>query len=139
MKHQQNDLIAIIHYAKINSYIGSKISVTDVDSNTKFDIIGKDLHDKLLSADQFSEEKKVTKTEAAELLVNSRNVPFTVCFLKADKTERKLRGRLVSPEPLLGRSHVEDLDVTEKHKLRLVDHREILWIIVSGVKYVVKK
>lgn len=116
-----------------------RMSVVNADDGSKFDIIGKDLHDKLLSADQFSEEKKVSKTEAAELLVSSYNVPFTVVFTKADKTDRTLRGRLVSPEPLLGRSHVEDLDVEDpKKRLRLVDHREIKSLVVNGVKYVVK-
>jgi hypothetical protein len=40
---------------------------------------------------------------------------------------------------LLGRSHVEDLDITEGHRLRLVDHRTIRWIIVNCVKYTVGK
>ena len=50
-----------------------------------------------------------------------------------------MRGRLITPEPLLGRSMVEDLDlaVTE-HRQRLVDHRTIKFLIIEGVKYIVK-
>jgi len=76
--------------------------------------------------------------KAAEILVNAYHRPLTVCFVKNDGTERTLRGRLVKPEPLLGRSTVEDLDVTNGNRLRLVDHRTIKWIVVDGTKYTVK-
>jgi hypothetical protein len=98
---------------------------------------GKELIESAFSADQYSAEEKVTKTRAAEILSTAYNRPFTVCFEKQDGKERVLRGRLVEPEPLLGRSHVEDLDVVEGHKLRLVDHRTIRYIIVNGTKYTV--
>ena len=59
--------------------------------------------------------------------------------MKQDGTERTLRGKLVKPEPLLGRSMVEDLDSDDKkNRLRQVDHRTINWLVVDGVKYTVK-
>jgi hypothetical protein len=34
---------------------------------------------------------------------------------------------------------VEDLDISDGHRLRLVDHRTIEWLIVDGTKYSVAK
>jgi len=112
-----------------------EIIVTDIDKGNDFRIIGNELITQLLSADEFHTEEKVPLTRLAEILSTSFSTPFTVCFDKQDGEERILRGRLLSPEPLLGRSHVEDLDIKDKHKLRLVDHRNLKWIVVNGVKY----
>ena len=74
----------------------------------------------------------------AELLINARNIPFTVCFEKQNGEERVLRGRLISHEALLGRSSVEDLDLPAGDRTRLVDHRTLKFLILNGVKYVLK-
>lgn len=135
------DLMAIVHYVKVKSTVphNYELYTQDVDlDNHTMRIQGKELLESAFSADQYAEEIKVSKTQAAEILVNSPNRPFTVNFTKSDGTERTLRGRLICPEPLLGRSMVEDLDETSGHKLRQVDHRTICFIIVEGTKYVVK-
>jgi len=140
------DLMAVIYFVKVRNSVAESlgaqsITVADLDNNEKvFQIIGRDLIERCLSADRYYEEKKVTKTQAAELLVSSYNRPLTVVFDKQDGSERTLRGRLIAPEILLGRSKVEDLDVVgdPKERLRLVDHRTIKSLIVDGVKYVVK-
>ena len=140
-KVKKGDLMAFTYYVKIKESTqgGETLLVEDVDNGlNEIRVQGKELVVGSYSADQYTEEEKVTKTRAAEILIHSVNRPFTVSFLKADETERILRGRLVAPEPLLGRSMVEDLDTTDKHRLRQVDHRTINWIIVEGVKYVVK-
>lgn len=135
------DLMAIVHYVKVekvtpNNY---ELIVSNVDmEDHAMRVVGKELLESAFSADQYSEEIKVTKTQAAELLIHSPNRPFTVNFNKTDGSERTLRGRLISPEPLLGRSMVEDLDETSDHKLRQVDHRTINYLIVEGTKYIVK-
>ena len=134
------DLMAIVHYVKIKNVIphNYELHTEDVDlPDHRMRIQGKELLEHAFSADQYIEEVKVNKTQAAEILINSLNRPFTVSFEKADGSLRTLRGRLIAPEPLLGRSMVEDLDVTDDHKLRQVDHRTINWIIVQGTKYVV--
>lgn len=135
-----NDLMAFTYYAKVErNERGTKLHVKDVDNNQQFFVSGEDLIKSAASADQFHEEEKASKTHIAELLVHSGNRPFTVRFEKADGKERTLRGRLIAPEPLLGRSHVEDLDVDKgKNRMRLVDHRTIKHLIVDGVKYTVK-
>lgn len=138
---KSDDLIAVIHYTKVKTAKPDTEEwfVEDIDSpGNLIRIQGKELISRALSADQITEEVKVTKMQAAEILIESHNKPFTVNFVKADGNERTLRGRLIRPEPLLGRSMVEDLDETTSNKLRQVDHRTINWLIVEGVKYVVK-
>ncbi len=121
--------------------MGEHLDVSGVTPGTpsNFRVDGKELVESSLSADQYATEEKVSQTQAAELLVNAYNQPFTVFFQKQDGEYRTLRGRLVRPEPLLGRSHVEDLDIpADKSPRRLVDHREIIWLVLGNVKYAVK-
>lgn len=142
-KVKEGDLMAFVYYGQVtkvySEYAGHRLQVKGLaGAPGEFSVNGDSLIINALSADQVHEEHRVTKTRAAELLVTSFNRPLTVCFVKQDGQDRVLRGRLVQPEPLLGRSHVEDLDVAGANKLRLVDHRTIKWLIVEGVKYVVK-
>jgi hypothetical protein len=137
---KKDDLMALIYYVKVKSKDGSgELCVYDVDNKSDFYVRGESLIEQMLSACQFEETAKVTKTELAEKLVNAVNTPFTVVFEKNDGSERTLRGRLLSPEPLLGRSYVEDLDIASGNRTRLVDHRTLKSLVVNGVKYVVKK
>lgn len=140
LKLKKDDLVAIVRYAKVKAVDArnQRITVVDTDDKTEFDINGDPMIDSLKTGSLFEKTTKVTMTRAAEILSTSFNTPFTVHFVKQDGEERTLRGRLVSTEPLLGRSNCEDLDVTEKHRLRLVDHRTIKWIIVNGEKFEVK-
>lgn len=138
---QTDELMAFIHYVKVraNNNDGKQLIVVDVDHGFgEITINGSELIENALSADQVHETIRVSMTQAAEILVGSINRPFSVCFTKSDGTERTLRGRLFKPEPLLGRSLVEDLD-KQGSRLRMVDHRTIEWIIVEGVKYVVNR
>lgn len=153
-KVKQGDLMAITTYVKVEkvSKGGELLAVRDVESGTQFDINGKPLVEKMGSADQYTEVKKLTKTAAAELLITKFNTPITVRFIKQgdpvtingvkyhkDGEARVLRGKIVGIEPLLGRTQFIDLDITSGHPLRLVDHRTIEWFIVDNVKYEVKK
>lgn len=136
---KKNDLMAFVYYTTVRKVQGENVDVHNVDDDVNFSVQGAKLIERGFSADQFAEEVKVSKTRAAEILISSHNRPFTVCFEKQDGDDRTLRGRLVHPEPLLGRSMVEDLDLSaSEHRLRQVDHRTIKYLIVEGVKYVVK-
>lgn len=140
-KVNEGDLMAFIYWTKVKSTSsnGSVLGVANLDDDEGIiRINGKELIEKSFSADQYHEEEKVGKTRAAEILLHSVNRPFTVCFLKTNGNERVLRGRLVKPEPLLGRSMVEDLDQKGVNRLRQVDHRTIKYLIVDGTKYIVK-
>ena len=135
---RQGDIMAFTHFVKVDTVTRnpSKLHVSDVDSGGVFDVIGEDLIENATSADRFTATKAATKTELAEILVRSWNQPFTVTFEKATGEKRILRGRLVEPEPLLGRSKVQDFD--KGGELRLVDHRTIESLIVGGTKYTLK-
>jgi hypothetical protein len=142
-KVKQGDIMALVTYVKVDATLNNgtflKVSNVDQEASAKtFEIHGKDIIEGSFSADQFEEEVKVTKTKLAEILVSSHNRPFTVDYDKDDGTPRTLRGRLIHPEPLLGRSKVEDFDIKDSNRVRLVDHRTIRSLIVNGVKYTVK-
>lgn len=133
------DIISLTKFAEVKSLInGVALKAVDLHDNKMFEIHGKDLQDACLSADFFDDITPVTKTELAEILVKSYGKPFTVVFDKADKTERKLRGRLLSSESILGRSTVEDLDEPDGKRVRLVDHRTLKSIIIDNVKFTLK-
>lgn len=141
---KKGELMAFIYWVKVEDALkgGDDLNVEDVVGVAgKIRVQGKSLVAGSLSADQFKEVVKVSKTALAQLLVDSSNRPFTVVFEKQDKTDRTLRGRLISHEALLGRSMVEDLDLpldTQGGRVRLVDHRTLKNLIVDGVKYEVK-
>lgn len=138
MEHKSNDLLLFGYWAKINKANGNKLSVTDVDTEERFEVKGQPLIDAAFSADSHSNTEKVTQTQIAEKLVQSFNRPLTVRFTKKDGSPRTLRGRLMSSEQLLGRSYVEDLDTSDSHRTRLVDHRTMSELIVDNVQYLVK-
>lgn len=133
------DIIANVEYLTVKSKFAQRITVKNIDTGLQFDINGRDLIEAALHSSQFDKVEKVTKTELAQKLTEAYNRPFTVVFDKSDGQERVLRGRLLSSEPLMGRSHVEDLDVQDQNKLRLVDHRTLKSLIVDNVKYTLKK
>lgn len=134
------DIMTFTYYVKVKNATSDRLIVEDLDhENSELQINGTELIQNALSANFFTETQKIGKTQAAEILVQSVNRPFSVSFVKADGTSRELIGRLIKPEPLLGRSMVEDLELpkSEKNRIRQVDHRTIEWIIVEGVKYTV--
>jgi hypothetical protein len=134
------DLLTLTYWVKIERVEREhKLLVVDQYTGDKFFIQGKNLIDQTLSADYAGSTEKLTKTAMAEKLISLYNKPFTVHFIELSGKERTLRGKLVNPEPLLGRSYVEDLDIPlGEHRLRQVDHRTIKWLIVDGVKYTTK-
>lgn len=138
MQAKVGDLMAFTYWARVERVYEDELYVTDVDNGNTFSVKGRVLIDVSKSADFFEKEEKVTRTKLAEMLIEAKNVPFTVCFNKQDGEERILRGRLLFHEALLGRSSVEDLDIKTGSRLRLVDHRTLKWLILNEVKYSVK-
>lgn len=140
-KVQPGHMLALVYYVKVDTVApkGTAMNVTGLDGQGSFTVSDPkgQLIPNTYSADYFASEERVTMTKAAEILISSYNRPLTVRFQKQDKKMRTLRGRLISAEPLLGRSHVEDLDESG-NRMRQVDHRTIEWLIVDGVKYTVK-
>jgi len=125
-------------YARVEGVTDDQIDCTDLDTGLKFTVSGLRLIDQFIAADLFTKIVKVTRTQLAQHLVSAGVKPFTVGFIKADGSERTLRGKLVDHEDLLGRSMVRDFDITEGDALRQVDHRTIQWLIVGDVRYELK-
>lgn len=132
------EFAAVTHYVKVTNVGADQITVEDVNlKNMKFDIKGKELLDNAKSASHFTETKKVSRTELATMLSTCYNTPFTINFDKADGQNRTLVGKLVEPEPILGRSKVFDFEEPTV-AWKQADHRTLHWMIVNGVKYQVK-
>lgn len=140
-KVKVNDIMTFVYWGEVEQIKnnGGILKVRNLDTDTSFYVDGKSLVELAGSADTFDTEEKSTKTAVAELLVSAYNKPFSVIFVDAKGKDRKLRGRLVKPEPLLGRSMVEDLDIpVGENRIRQVDHRTIKELILDGVKYKVQ-
>ena len=139
-KVKRGHMMALVYWVEVQAVYdgGADLRVRDIADNKDFEIHGFNLVKKCYSADVYEKEVKTTKTDMAEKLIAAHNMPFTVEFEKADGTIRMLRGKLISPEPLMGRSTVLDFDVQDKDPLRLVDHRSIKSLILDNVKYVLK-
>lgn len=137
---KRGDLMSFTYYGKIEMVTGAQLQVFDLMNGQTFFVNGADLIESAYSADRFTEESKVTKTEMATILMKSYHIPFTVTFVKQGGEERTLRGLLIEPEPVMGRSKVEDLDITgsKQSRFRLVDHRSLISLIVGGKKYILK-
>jgi hypothetical protein len=140
------DLLAFTYYVRVQGVSvppgeGHVLDLVDLDAaDTPLRIKGDKLIARASSAEQSRETRSVTRTECARLLVGTegRAVVFTVCFDRADGTERTLRGRYLEQDEQLGRSRVEDLDRPAGDRIRLVDHRTLKWLVVDGVRYVVR-
>jgi hypothetical protein len=156
-KVEKGHLMMIAHYVSIQNVqpsLGGLFSVNVKDHDVlgargtpmTWDRTGIELVRCMLSADQYAETVKLSRTEIVKILMSSWNRPFTVTFRKQDKDGavgkgevRRLRGRLIEPDPIFGRSKVEDLDVEDpKKRFRLVTHLAIDELIVDGVRYIAK-
>ena len=126
-------------YLTVQSKASDSIQVKD-NFGREFTVKGPKLIEEAMnSAAQYSKEEKVSKTEAAQLLTSAGDAAFTVVFDKQDGTERTLVGKLVDTENHMGRSNVDDLQITSGSPRRQVDHRTLRSLILKGVKYTVKK
>lgn len=137
------DVMAFVNFVKVTETQnnGEVLVVKGLDDSDKaIRVAGTDLIEHSLSADQFVEEKKVSRTDLIKVLITSYNRPLTVCFIKKNDEERVLRGRFIRHEEFYGRSIVEDLDAagTPAQRIREADHRTLQWLIVDNVKYIVK-
>ena len=140
---KSGDLMAFTYWATVKENLsglhGKKLSCVDIDGDKEFIVSGDSLIDDAYSADRYSSVKKVNKTTIVDILINSRNIPFTVVFKKADGSIRRLRGRLIGiDQKNLGYIDVEDLDQPEGKRFRLVDCRTISELIVDDVQYIVQ-
>lgn len=143
-KIKEGDYISRISYMKVLGTNGSSTTVENEDSlvwQISNDIVNKEC----ISASEYKEEKKVSRTELIDIFSKVGDTVFTVNFDKQSGENRTLIGYLIETENGFGRSNVIDLDIDKdisgsspKYRIRQVDHRTLNWLIVKGVKYKVK-
>jgi len=137
---QEGEKLSFTQYltiVSIDKKDGSIIAANPAGGNIKFS--GVDMIESMFSNSQYEKTVKAGKHELATVLQTAGDKVFTVCFTKADKSERVLTGHFVNSEPNLGRTQVIDLNVAPDDKtkgLRLVDNREIKWVVLNGTRYI---
>lgn len=141
------DIMAIVTWVRVEDKLsaGKILGVRDLyDEKKTFTVSGGEIVKGCFSADRYGTTEYVSKTRAAEILIASHNRPLTVEFVKKEGEKRKLRGKLLKHEVVMGRSWCEDFDAKkddgtpDPNRLRQVDHRTIESLIVNGFKYEVK-
>lgn len=172
---KKGDWLSRISFMKVsnNGYINSSVINEDgLEWSIANSIISQECY-----STHFDSEVEMTKTELAEKLLECRDAIIVVNFNKqatvadikakikslaaAGSTstkdlesilkgeERTLTGYVIGSEPVLGRSHVIDLDIPKEvvpakdgteydKRMRQVDHRSLNWLIYKNVKYVLK-
>jgi hypothetical protein len=138
---KEGEQVSFQQYLTVDSVnpTDNSINVTD-GAGKQLLIRGKELIEgSFYSNSQFSETEKGGKNKLAEVLKDAKDVIFTVCFTKKNGDERILVGRLVGSEPNLGRTKVVDLNIDPNDPtrgIRLIDNREIKWVVINQTKYV---
>lgn len=132
-------IVSLTLYAEVQDQDINTVVVRDIESGDEYQLSGVGILSRLNSADTFSNIQQVSRTNMAEYLLEAGDKVFTVSFIKQDGTERVLRGRLISSEPLMGRAMVEDLDLANSiTNIRQVDLRTLKYLIIGNTKYTVK-
>lgn len=133
------EVLSSTMYMEVVNKTSDSVEVKD-SFGRKFTVKGQKLIEESMNSNtQFTQEKKVTRTEAANILTGAGDSVFTAVFDKQSGEERVLVGKLVDSENLMGRSNVDDLLTTDTNKRRQIDHRTLKSIILKGTKYTVKK
>jgi hypothetical protein len=133
------ELISYTDYLTVKS-VNPREGSIEVENSTgqSFTVRGKSLIEGMNSGSQYTETKKVSRTQLAEVLQSVGDKVFTVVFDKADGSERTLTGHLLNTENHMGRSNVRDLRIKTGNPLRQVDHRTLKSLVVNNIRYTVK-
>lgn len=173
-KLKEGEKLCETQFYKVVKIKGDKVQIVNgLGQNT---VVDKNyVENCLISGEQFTEEKSITKTELAKLFLENPNVVFTVSFNKQVKPEdvtkeimgayegstvktmeaaikKAVKGALNGQERVLtgyhtgvqddfGRVSALDMNIdssTPGSAMRLVDPRQLNYLIIKGVKYNVK-
>lgn len=126
--------LSLTSYFKITDILPNTITVK-TDQGEVWTVGRKVVENGCYSANQFTEERTVTKTELAERFSKVGDAVFTVEYVKQDGSDRTMIGYMLKRENIYARALVHDL---EKKEPRLVDYRTLKSLIYKNVKYVVK-
>jgi hypothetical protein len=133
---QKGEFLSCTEYYKVISKDANSIKVEN-QLGEELTITGPSYIESFQSAGQYHTTVKAAKHEMISHLHDAKDKVFTVCFEKADKSERILVGHLVSIEAHLGRTKVIDIEIPlGENNLRLIDNRTISWIVLDGIKYI---
>jgi hypothetical protein len=101
-------ILSTTHYLEVLGKTNNSVKVKD-QNGLNFEIRGKELiEDTIFTADQIQEEKKVSRTEAIQILENAKDTVFTVNFNKLPDEN--------SFAELLGKVSIADLNDPKKLK-----------------------
>lgn len=135
------DIMCDLHYFKVKTKNDQVITFEDVTTGQEWGMptasIDENL-DSVWSADAVEKDETLCRTSVINKLMEAGIRPFTVEYVKLNGDNRKIRGRFIKSEPLLGRSVVVDLDKVngdDDTAIRQIDHRTIKSLILDGVKY----
>jgi hypothetical protein len=135
---KENEYVSFTQYLKVKSK-GKDSIIVENHLGATLEIDGVDLIETLDSAGQYKETIKVSKHEMVDKLQGAKDKVFTIKFQKTDGSDRVLTGHLHGIEGNLGRTSVIDLEIPVDDKtrgLRLIDNRQIEWLVLDGVMYI---
>jgi hypothetical protein len=154
------DYVSRISYCQVIDIEQTKVLIQN-EGGYEWSISKHVIEKEIYAASHYATTQKYTQNQLAELMMNTREAAFTVCFEKKlnkdhiktildenngietkqlstmilEGVKRVLVGRLIDVEEKLGRSKVYDLEASG---IRFVDHRTIKWIVYKNVKYELK-
>lgn len=136
---QPGEILNLKHFYKVVEHkvtsTGPVVLVQSVtDPNQLVEVSESLINQQFYSSDYVAEEVEIPLTQVEEVFLSAGDTIFSVLFKKQDGTSRLLKGTLTG-KISLGRAQVIDC---EKNEVRLVDLREIDWVILQGTKFVVK-
>lgn len=126
--------LSLTSYFTITDILPNQITV-NTDHGETWTVGRKVVEQGCYSANQFTEERAVNKTQLAEVFSKVGDAVFTVEYVKKDGSDRMLIGYMLNRENIFARALVHDL---EKGEPRLVDYRTLKSLIYKNIKYVVK-
>jgi len=146
MKVKEGTVLSYTQYFRVNTVntAGDEISVTSIPGGLNMTVTGKPIIDSMSNNDSYEETVKCTKNELIDKLQTAKDKVFLISFNKENGDERIMTGRFNFAEVNMGRTSVIDLEVLEKNPedksrgIRLVDNRQINFLILGGVKYIAK-
>ena len=98
------EVLSSTMYMEVVNKTSDSVEVKD-SFGRKFTVKGQKLIEESMNSNtQFTQEKKVTRTEAANILTGAGDSVFTAVFDKQSGEERVLVGKLVDSENLMGRT-----------------------------------
>ena len=157
------DFLSRISYMRVLGVDGDSVEVENKDG-FRWSVSKSILEAEACAADQFTTERKVTRTELARILEQDvRDSVFSACFTKlpdprdqealldgADISTTAKRRRLAK-ELTVGKERVIFAHITDTHEMgrlpvhdleakgeRLVDLRTVKWVVFGNTKYEVK-